>query len=81
MLKRMNSVTPAESRGRLVLFLGADWWGSDGRALAMAFRQSGHALIEVDDEDYFSHHWSLFPLRVLRRLGGGCSPGILMRPS
>lgn len=51
----------------LILFLGADWWGSDARALAVALRQRGHALIEIQYEDYWPPHWSSFPLKVLRR--------------
>jgi spore maturation protein CgeB len=57
-----------ETRGKLILFLGADWWGSDARALAVAFRQRGHCLIEEKYEDYLPLKWSSFPLRVLRRL-------------
>jgi spore maturation protein CgeB len=59
------------SRSNLILYLGADWWGSDARALAVALRLSGNALIEVIYEDFFPVHWSTFPLRVLRRLGRG----------
>lgn len=58
-----------KSPSYLGLFLGADWWGSDARALAVALRQSGTALIEVGYEDFFSLQWSTFPLKVLRRLG------------
>ncbi len=54
--------------GRLILFLGADWWGSDARALAAALRQEGQCLIEVKYEDYFPQQWSSFPLKVLRRI-------------
>lgn len=57
----------AETQGKLILFLGADWWGSDARALAVALRQRGHSLIEVQYEDYFPQQWSSFPLKVLRR--------------
>ena len=52
----------------MILFLGADWWGSDARALAVALRHSGNALIEVIDEDFFPLQWSTVPLRALRRL-------------
>ena len=54
--------------GNLILFLGADWWGSDARALAVALRRSGNTLIEVINEDYFPLQWSNFSLKVLRRL-------------
>jgi hypothetical protein len=56
------------SRSNLILYLGADWWGSDARALAVAFRKTGNALIEVIDEDFFPLQWSTVPLRALRRL-------------
>ena len=56
------------SRSNLILYLGADWWGSDARALAVAFRKPGNALIEVIYEDFFPLQWSTVPLRVLRRL-------------
>jgi hypothetical protein len=52
----------------LGLYLGADWWGSDARALAVALRHAGNALIEVTYEDYFPLQWSSFPLRAVRRL-------------
>ncbi len=55
-------------QGKLILFLGADWWGSDARALAVALRRRGHCLIEVQYEDYIPPYWSSFPLKVLRRL-------------
>ncbi|MBI3852519.1 MAG: glycosyltransferase [Verrucomicrobia bacterium] len=60
-----------EPGGRLILFLGAGWWGSDARALAAALRRRGHALIEVSSEDSFPLNWSIFSLRILRRL---CRP-------
>jgi len=56
------------SGGYLILFLGADWWGSDARALAVALRQQGHCLIEVQYEDYFPLNWSSVPLKAVRRL-------------
>jgi len=52
-----------------ILGLGfAKWRGSDPRALAQAFRQMGHTLIEIDAEDYVSWNWSGFVTRVFRRL-------------
>ena len=51
-------------------FLGADWWGSDARAVAMEFRQRGHVLIERNYEDYFPTKWR-GSARVLRRLFRG----------
>ena len=55
---------------RLILFLGADWWGSDARALAVGLRQLGHAVIEINYEDFIPSQWSSLPLRVLRRACG-----------
>ncbi len=52
---------------RLILFLGAKWWGSDSRALASALRRLGHILIEVDAEDYVPVQWSSPVLRIARR--------------
>jgi spore maturation protein CgeB len=57
-----------QNQGKVILFLGADWWGSDARALAVSLRQRGHCLIEVKYEDYFPLKWSSFPLKVLRRI-------------
>lgn len=58
---------PSSSDKRLILFLGADWWGSDARALAVAFRHLGHAVIEINYEDFIPSHWSSLSLRVLRK--------------
>ena len=63
----MTNDSTEDSAGHLILFLGADWWGSDARALGIALRRSSNALIEVGYEDYFSLQWSTFPLRLLRR--------------
>ena len=52
----------------LIGFLGADWWGSDARAMAMSFRRGGHLLVERHYEDYLSTKWQSLGLRVLRRL-------------
>jgi hypothetical protein len=54
--------------GNLILYLGANWWGSDARALAMALRQLGNSLIEEQYEDYFPIRWSSTVLRATRRL-------------
>lgn len=51
----------------VILFLGADWWGSDARALAVILRQLGHSVIEVNSEDFIPMHWRSLPLRLLRR--------------
>ena len=63
-----NNPRPAPADApRLILFLGAKWWGSDSRALAMALRRLGHILIEVDAEDYVPVQWSSPALRIARR--------------
>jgi spore maturation protein CgeB len=51
----------------LIGFLGADWWGSDARALASEFRRDGHLLVERHYEDHFPTRWRSTPLRLLRR--------------
>lgn len=51
----------------LIGFLGADWWGSDARALASEFRRDGHLLVERHYEDHFPTRWRSMPLRILRR--------------
>lgn len=48
-------------------FLGADWWGSDARAVAMELRRQGHVLVERHYEDYFPTKWR-GSVRILRRL-------------
>jgi len=53
---------------QLILFLGADWWGSDARALAVSLRKLGHNLIEVNYETYFPQSWSSLKLKIARRL-------------
>lgn len=46
----------------------AKWRGCDPRALAQSFRGMGHALIEIDAEDYVPWRWNGFITRVFRRL-------------
>jgi hypothetical protein len=58
----------SSNTSKLILFLGADWWGSDARALAVSLRQRGHCLIEVQYEDYFPLHWSNSLLKLFRRV-------------
>lgn len=48
-------------------FLGADWWGSDARAVAMELRNQGHVLVERNYEDYLPTRWR-GSIRILRRL-------------
>lgn len=52
-----------------ILALGfAKWRGSDGRALAQAFRRLGHNLIELDEEDYVPWRWEGVGPKASRRL-------------
>lgn len=55
-------------RNLLIGYLGADWWGSDARALAGEFRRSGHLLIERHYEDHFPTRWRSYALRAFRKL-------------
>lgn len=65
----MNESTVSDVPAHLILYLGADWWGSDARALAVALRKRKQLLIEALYEDYFPMQGTSFSLRVLRRLG------------
>jgi hypothetical protein len=65
----MNESTVSDVPAHLILYLGADWWGSDARALAVALRIRKQLLVEVLYEDYFPMQGTSFSLRVLRRLG------------
>jgi spore maturation protein CgeB len=57
------------STGYTILAPGfAKWRGSDGRALAQAFRRLGYNLIEIDEEDYVPWRWQGVISRSLRRL-------------
>ena len=49
-------------------FLGADWLGSDARAMAVEFRRLGHVLVELHYEDYLPTRWRSFSLKVIRTL-------------
>src|SRR5882724_4840794 len=46
----------------------AKWWGSDGRALAQAFRHLGHSVLDIDEEDYVPWRWQSRSAKALRRL-------------
>lgn len=54
-------------RAYCIGFLGADWWGSDARAVAMEFRRQGHIVVERNYEDFFPTRWTN-NLRILRRI-------------
>jgi hypothetical protein len=57
------------STGYTILAVGfAKWRGSDGRALAQAFRRLGNNLIEIDEEDYVPWRWQGVAPKSLRRL-------------
>jgi spore maturation protein CgeB/peptidoglycan/xylan/chitin deacetylase (PgdA/CDA1 family) len=58
--------TPGQKR--LILFLGAHWWGSDSRALAAVLRRLGHTVVELNYEDFVPVHWSSLALRSVRRI-------------
>jgi len=45
----------------------AKWWGSDGRALAQAFRRLGHTVLDIDEEDFVPWRWQGVGSRILRR--------------
>jgi len=67
----MNSIDKScsETRTCTILAIGfAQWRGCDPRALAQSFRELGHALIEIDAEDYVPWRWNGFVTRVFRRL-------------
>ncbi len=49
-------------------FLGADWLGSDARAMAVEFRRLGHVLVELHYEDYLPNRWRSFSLKVIRKM-------------
>lgn len=49
-------------------FLGADWWGSDARAMAAELRRRGHLVIERHYEDYFPTKWRHPLLKATRRV-------------
>jgi spore maturation protein CgeB len=52
-------------------FLGADWWGSDARAMGAELRRRGCLLIERHYEDHYPTRWRSLWLRALRRV---CRP-------
>lgn len=61
------SIERNNTRPRCIGFLGADWWGSDARAVAMEFRRQGHIVIERNYEDFFPTRWTN-NLRIIRRI-------------
>jgi hypothetical protein len=52
-------------------FLGADWWGSDARAMAAELRRRGHLVMERHYEDYFPTKWRNPLLKAARRVMRG----------
>jgi hypothetical protein len=49
-------------------FLGADWWGSDARAMAAELRRRGHLVMERNYEDHLPTKWRHPLLKVVRRI-------------
>jgi len=49
-------------------FLGADWWGSDARALAAQFRGMDNLVLERHYEDHLPTKWRHPLLKATRRL-------------
>lgn len=49
-------------------FLGADWWGSDPRAMADEFRARGHLLFERHYESYLPTRWEGALLKGIRKI-------------
>jgi len=58
----------SETKTLCIGFLGADWWGSDARAMAAEFRRRGHLLAERHYEDWLPTKWSGTFLKAARRL-------------
>lgn len=65
---------PAAAGPLCIGFLGADWWGSDARAMAAEFRRRGHLLVERNYEDWLPTRWRGWWLKVARRF---LHPGIV----
>jgi spore maturation protein CgeB len=63
-----ESPQQAPGQKRLILFLGAHWWGSDSRALAAVLRRQGHTVVELNYEDFVPVHWSSLALRCVRKI-------------
>lgn len=63
-----EAVKSTQEQKRLILFLGAHWWGSDSRALAIILRRLGHTVVTLNYEDFVPVRWSSFVLRGVRRL-------------
>ena len=49
-------------------YLGADWWGSDARAMAAELRRRGHLVLERNYEDHYPRMWRHPWLRLTRRI-------------
>jgi spore maturation protein CgeB len=64
----IESMTSEAASSFCIGFLGADWWGSDARALGAELRGQGHMLIDRHYEDYFPTKWRSVLMRGVRRL-------------
>lgn len=65
----LEACKDAKIRSHTILAPGfAKWRGSDGRALAQAFRRLGHSVLDIDEEDYVSWRWDGLLSKSLRRL-------------
>lgn len=52
-----------------ILFVGADWYGSNATSLRNGFIRAGHEVVTIDTSVY-SHPKRYSPVRVAKRLGG-----------
>ena len=50
-----------------ILFIGDNWYGSNARSCAEAFRRLGCDVLDIDNQTFIPHA-SLFTSRVARRL-------------
>jgi len=57
-----------EMKSLCIGFLGADWWGSDARAMAAELRRRGHLVLERNYEDHLPTKWRHPLLKVVRRV-------------
>ena len=62
----IDNTSPPETKTLCIGFLGADWWGSDARAMAAELRRRGHLVLERHYEDYFPTKWRHPLLKALR---------------
>jgi spore maturation protein CgeB len=68
---KTDEPTVPSQRHYCIGYLGADWWGSDARALECEFRRHGHMLVDRHYEDFFPTKWQNNTLRSWRRMMRG----------